>query len=51
MQKLTKAEFMQKVINDKYAKRYAENECLNCADKHAISNVMKTKDYKGRKRK
>lgn len=51
MQALTKAEFMQKVINDKYAKRYAENERLNCADKHAISNTEKTNNFKWRKRK
>lgn len=51
MRKLTKEEFMQKVINDKYAKKFAENERINCADKHAITNCNKTKDYRGRKRK
>lgn len=51
MQRLTKAEFMQKVINDRYAKKFAENERLNCADKHAITNCIKTKEYRGRKRK
>lgn len=50
MQKLTKSEFMQKVINHYYDKRRLENEKLHGADTHSIQNINKTKDFSRRKR-
>jgi hypothetical protein len=41
MQKLTKSEFMSKVINDTYAKKFAEKEKSIAADIHIIQNFHK----------
>lgn len=51
MQRLSKSEFMSKVINDKYAKKLAEEERLKVADRHAMLNCIKTNDFRRRKRK
>lgn len=51
MQKLTKSEFMHKVINDLYEKKRINREKLQCADTHSINNCNKTKDFLRRKRK
>ena len=45
MQKLTKSQFMHKVINDKYKKRLLEKE----ADKHTFENIAKINDFKRKK--
>ncbi|MGL5153111.1 MAG: hypothetical protein ACRC7N_21330 [Clostridium sp.] len=50
MQKLSKSEFMHKVINDKYNKRLKEKEMLNGAMIHSIENNIKIQDYKRRKK-
>jgi hypothetical protein len=49
MKKLNKAEFMQKVVNDRYKKKAAEREKLMGADVHAIQTVNKIKDFRRKK--
>lgn len=44
--KLTKAEFMQKVVNDLYKKKAKEREKLHGADTHAIQNINKVKEFR-----
>lgn len=50
MQKLSKNDFMRKVVNDKYKKRLKEKEMLNGAMIHSIENNRKIQDYKRRKK-
>lgn len=47
--KLTKAEFMQLVVNDLYKKKVKEREKLTGADTHAIQNVNKVKEFRRKK--
>jgi DNA topoisomerase VI subunit A len=47
--KLTKAEFMQLVVNDLYKKKARERERLNGADTHAIQNINKVKEFRRKK--
>lgn len=42
MKKLSKSEFMKKIINDKYEKRRLENEGENAAKSHFVNNVART---------
>lgn len=51
MKSLSKAEFMHKVINDKYKKKLDKREKLNGAETHLIENSNKIKFKNlGRKR-
>lgn len=49
MKKLTKAEFMQLVINDFYKKKARKREHLTGADTHAIQNINKVKEFRRKK--
>ena len=46
---LSKAEFMQLVINDLYKKKAKEREKLQGADTHAIQNINKIKEFRRKK--
>lgn len=48
MQKLSKNEFMTKVINDKYEKRRQEKDQANS---HTIENIGRVNNYKTKKGK
>ncbi|SHK38382.1 hypothetical protein SAMN02745163_03723 [Clostridium cavendishii DSM 21758] len=41
MRKLSKSQFMHKVINDKYDKQHTEREKLKGADNHIFENINK----------
>ena len=43
MSKLSKSEFMHKIINDIYAKKLADKEKLNSAYVHSLNNFNKIK--------
>lgn len=47
--KLTKAEFMQLVVNDLYKKKAAEREKLQGTDTHTIQNINKIKEFRRKK--
>ncbi|MBN7575991.1 MULTISPECIES: hypothetical protein [Clostridium] len=47
--RLTKAEFMQLVVNDLYKKKAKEREKLTGADAHAIQNINRIKDFRRKK--
>jgi predicted CopG family antitoxin len=49
--KLSKSEFMSKVVNDLYEKKRQEKERLMAADIHAIQNVNKINKYMRRKKR
>lgn len=46
MEKLSKTEFMSKVVNDLYQKKLAAKERLKGADFHAIENCNKTRYFR-----
>jgi len=49
--KLSKSEFMSKVVNDLYEKKRQEKEKLKGADIHTIQNVNKIDKYMRRKKR
>lgn len=51
MQKLSKSEFMHKVINDKYDKRFHEKESRKATDDYCMSRNQKKIDDKRRSNK
>lgn len=44
--KLSKSEFMQKVVNDRYKKQRLEKEKLEGADRYTFDNMGKTKNFR-----
>lgn len=44
--KLSKSEFMQKVVNDRYKKQRAEKEKSEGADRYTFDNMCKTKNFR-----
>ncbi|WP_252227986.1 MULTISPECIES: hypothetical protein [unclassified Clostridium] len=44
--KLSKSEFMQKVVNDRYKKQRAEKEKLEGADRYTFDNMNKSKNFR-----
>lgn len=49
MQKLSKSEFMHRVINDKYNKKNNELEKLKGAEFHLMNNSAKIKEFNRRR--
>ncbi len=44
--KLSKSEFMQKVVNDRYKKQRSEKEKLESADRYTFDNMNKSKNFR-----
>ena len=46
MNVLNKEEFMSKVVNDLYKKKFEAKRKLICADSYAIENCNKTRNFR-----
>lgn len=51
MDKLSKSEFMNKVVNDLYKKKLQEKENARAADIHIIQNTNRINNYIRRKKR